>query len=323
MAGADAERCAALAEEALADDVLIAADPGFFPVAALMVLTMADREQAVSEWEKLRVLGHRRGSLFGMVSVNLWSGLTLLWRGDLREAQERLEAAHEQFADWGRTRSRVTYGAAFLGDVRRLRGDLAGARAILDIGLAEDDGSDGFAQLLRSRTTLLLEEGKFAEALEQTWRLEEHDATISSFPGWLPWRALRARALAGLGSSDDALPLARQEVDVARRFGPPASSGARCASSGRSIPTAGSSGCARPSRYSTARPRVSSWRRRSRRWGRRCGSPDSRPRLAIPSDARSSSRTAAAPTGWSSALVRSCTRRARGRARRSAPASAR
>ncbi|HET7046529.1 MAG TPA: AAA family ATPase, partial [Gaiellaceae bacterium] len=189
MSGADAERCAILAEDALADDVLIGADAGFFPTAALIVLTMADREQAVVEWEKLRALVHRRGSLFGIVSVNLWSGLTLLWRGDLRDAQERLEAAHEQFADWGRTRSRVTYGAAFLGDVRRLRGDLGGARAILDTGLAEDDGSDGFAQLLRSRTMLLLEEGRHREALEQTRRLEELDAAIASFPGWVPWRS--------------------------------------------------------------------------------------------------------------------------------------
>src|SRR5262249_8627863 len=142
--GAGAERRAALAERALAGDVLIEADPGLFPVPALMVLTMADRDEAVAGWEKLRALAHRRGSLVGVLSVNLWSGRTLLWRGDLRDAQDRLEAANEQFAEWGRTRSRETYGPSFLGAVLLRRGDIAGARAILETGQAEDDGSDGF-----------------------------------------------------------------------------------------------------------------------------------------------------------------------------------
>ena len=94
--------------------MLIEVDPALFPVPALMVLTLADREEAVAGWEKLRALAHRRGSLLGVLSVNLWSGRTLLFRGELREAQERLESANERFAEWGRTRSRETYGPAFL-----------------------------------------------------------------------------------------------------------------------------------------------------------------------------------------------------------------
>ena len=221
MTGSSAERSAALAERALADDVLIGVDPALFPVPALMVLTMADREEAVAGWEKLLALAHRRGSLLGVLSVNLWSGRTLLWRGELREAQERLEAANERFAEWGRTRSRVTYGPAFLGAVRLLRGDLAGARSTLEEGQPEDDASDGYAQLVRTRAELLLEEGDFAAALELTLRLEQQDAAIASFPGWLPWRSLRALALAGLGRVDEAVPLARDEIEVARRFGAP------------------------------------------------------------------------------------------------------
>jgi DNA-binding CsgD family transcriptional regulator len=219
MTGSSAERCVALAEQALADDVLIAADPALFPVPALMVLTMADREEAVTGWEKLLALAHRRGSLLGVLSVKLWSARTLLWRGELREAQERLEAANEQFAAWGRTRSRETYGPAFLGTVRLLRGDLAGARAVLEMGQVEDDGSDGFTELVHTRAELLLEEGEFEDALKLTQRLEQQDVAISYMPGWLPWRSMRARALAGLGRVDEALPLAREEVEVARRFG--------------------------------------------------------------------------------------------------------
>jgi DNA-binding CsgD family transcriptional regulator len=221
MVGASAERCIALAQEALADDILIAADPGLFPVPALMVLTMADRDEAVSEWEKLRDLAHRRGSLLGILSVNLWSARTLFWRGDLRDAQERLEAARERFADWGRARSSQTYGPAFLGATLVLRGDLAAARAVLDAGQQQDDGSDGCAQLLASRAQLLIAEGRFAEALELTRRLEDSAAAIGAFPGWPPWRSLRADALARLGRTEDAIAIARDDVEAARRFGAP------------------------------------------------------------------------------------------------------
>jgi len=219
MTGSPADRCASMAEWALADGVLVEADPGLFPVPALMVLTMADRDRAMDEWEALLDLAHRRGSLVGVVSVNLWSARTLLWRGELRDAQERLEAAGEQFAQWGRTRSRDTYGPAFLGATLLLRGDLDGARAALASGQTDDDGSDGYAQLARSRTELLLAEGRFAEALALSGDLERHDAAIASFPGWLPWRSLRARALAGLDRPDEAVALAREELEIARRFG--------------------------------------------------------------------------------------------------------
>jgi DNA-binding CsgD family transcriptional regulator len=239
MTGADAERCVAVAREALAGDVLVGVDIGLFPVPALMVLTMADSDDAVVEWEKIRALAHRRGSLLGVLSVNLWSGRTLLWRGELFDAQERLEAAYERYADWGRTRSRDTYGSAFLGAARLLRGDRAGARAVLDSGQQEDDGTDGFAQLVRSRAELALEEGSFEEALAFTRRLEEQEAIIASYPGWQPWRSMRARALAGLGRLEEAVPLAHEEVELARRFGSPGVVGPALRALGTVDPAAG------------------------------------------------------------------------------------
>jgi DNA-binding CsgD family transcriptional regulator len=221
MVGAPADRCVALAQQALDGDVLIAADPGLFPVPALMVLTMADRDEAVTGWEKLRDLAHRRGALLGVLSVNLWSGRTLFWRGDLRDAQERLEAANERFADWGRARSSQTYGPAYLGATLVLRGDLAAAQAVLDAGQQEDDGSDGWAQLVASRAQLLIARGRFAEALELTRRLEASAAAIGAFPGWPPWRSLRATALAGLGRTEEAIAIARDDLEAARRFDAP------------------------------------------------------------------------------------------------------
>ena len=324
MTGTHADRCAALAERALADDVLIEVDPGLFPVPALMVLTLADREEAVAGWEKLRALAHRRGSLLGVLSVNLWSGRTLLFRGELREAQERLESANEQFAEWGRMRSRETYGPAFLAAVRLLRGDVAGARSALEEGQATDDGSDGFAHLVRARAELLLEEGDFAAALELTLRLEQHEAAIPSLPGWLPWRSLRALALAGLGRVAEAVPLAREEVEVSpplRGSRAPRPLAARARHGGprrrRSPPARGGRAARALDRPLRARCRL-------------CGAghrgparPPPRRTRASRSAARSSSPTAAAPTRSCSGSAPSSTPRARGRARRSARGRAR
>ena len=164
-----------------------------------MVLTMADRDEAIAEWEKLRVLVHRRGSLLGMLNVNLWSGLTLLWRGDLRTAQERLEAANERLCRLGsrplratRTaqRSSAMPGGCAATSRERGRSSTTGQR--------DDDGSDGFAQLIRSPSDAAAREREVRRGVRAhlaAWK--SIDAAIGYLPGWMPWRSLRARALAG------------------------------------------------------------------------------------------------------------------------------
>ena len=101
LTGAPADECVALAEKALADGVLIDADPGLLPTGASWVLVMADRDEALTVLEEMRSQAHRRGSLFGFLGANLFSGGALLWRGDLPEAESRLLAALENAAAWG------------------------------------------------------------------------------------------------------------------------------------------------------------------------------------------------------------------------------
>jgi DNA-binding CsgD family transcriptional regulator len=218
ITGGRVEECLPLALDALADDVLIEADPGLFPVAAITVLSFADHEGALPAWERLRELAYRRGSLLGILTVGLWGGATLLWRGDLREAEESLAGAHADFLSWGLVRSVETYLPAFLALTRLGRGDVAGARALLGPAYLSGERTDGDRHLLRARGALLLAEGRYEEALAVADDLASRLAFIE-LPAWSGWRTLRARALHGLGRTEEALALAEDELERARRFG--------------------------------------------------------------------------------------------------------
>ena len=220
MLGASLEEVLPLAERALADDVLIEADPGLFPPAAINVLSLAHSDEALDAWDRLRERAHRGGSLLGILTLGLWRGATLIWRGDLREAEESLENAVEDFIRWGLVRAGETYGPAFLGAVRLRRGNLPGARELLDPAGIEDSQSDGYRHLLRFWCELLIAEGHHDEAVAVAEDLSTRLPFIVN-PGWAPWRALKAQALGGLGRSDEAIAFAEAELENARRFGAP------------------------------------------------------------------------------------------------------
>jgi DNA-binding CsgD family transcriptional regulator len=222
LTGGPADACVALAKKALADGVLFETDPGFLSSAAAWVLVMADRDEALAAWDEMRAHAHRRGSLFGFLSSNLWSGGSLLWRGDLPEAENKLVTALENAAAWGLLRSGGFYGPAFAftGAVRVLRGDLEGARKLLDPAERDDRRAETSRLTLSSRVELFLAERRHEEALAAADDLAGRFGHIVN-PGWAPWRSLKARALDGLGRTDEAIALAGEELAHARSFGSP------------------------------------------------------------------------------------------------------
>jgi DNA-binding CsgD family transcriptional regulator len=204
MLGAHYDDVLPIAERALADDVLIEADPGLFPPAAINALSLAHSDAALEAWDRLRERAHRGGSLLGVLTLGLWRGVTLIWRGDLREAEELLENAVEDFIRWGLIRAGETYGPAFLGAARLRRGKLASARELLDPSGVEDPQTDGYRHLLRFWCEVLLAEGRYDEALAVADDLAQRLPFIVN-PGWAPWRSLKAQALDGLGRTDEAI----------------------------------------------------------------------------------------------------------------------
>ena len=220
VTGAGADECVALAREALADGVLTEVDPGLFPAGAILTLLFADLDEAMTEWDQLRDLAYRRGSLLGILTVGLWRGFSHLWRGELREAEELLEGARYDFLTWGLLAPAEVYLPAFLGAVRLERGDVAGARALVDADGTPDGGTDGDRHLLWSRAEVMLADGRFAEALATAHDLAGRMVFVTH-PAWAPWRSLEVRALDGLGRGDEAVALARENLEYARRFGSP------------------------------------------------------------------------------------------------------
>ncbi|HXD53474.1 MAG TPA: AAA family ATPase [Solirubrobacteraceae bacterium] len=224
ITGASAAECVPMARWALEGGVLIEADPGLFPVAAIAVLVCADDPAAPEAWERLRALAHRRGSLLGILTVCLWGGWTAHYRGELADAEEMLLVAHRDFTTWGLVKSSETYSPAFLGKVRIEQGRLQEARELIDPSRIADDRTDGRRHQLCAWAELLLAEGRNEEALETAEDLATR-LTFVSNPAWAPWPALKSQALQGLGRREEAIAAAELGLERALRFGAPGLTG--------------------------------------------------------------------------------------------------
>jgi DNA-binding CsgD family transcriptional regulator len=219
-AGGPAERCAALAREALADDVLFEIDNGLFWVTALVVLIYADQEETETIWEEVRRIAHRRGSLFTALTIDLWRGFDRLRKGDLEQAQESIEDSLEEMLLWSGSAAKmvVEWPTGFLGQIHVERGALDAAEEVLGRGDPGDRWGDGPLFWRKAKIELLLARGRPEEALELC-DLYEARLGLMRNPAPAPWRSLRAQVLDRLDRTEEAVALAREELEVARQWG--------------------------------------------------------------------------------------------------------
>ena len=219
-AGGDAERSAALAREALAGNTLFSIDNGLFWVTAVVVLIYADGGDTDGIWEEARVVAHRRGSLFTVLTIDLWRGFDLLRRGDLAQAQESIEAGLEEMILWSGSEAGmvIEWPTAFLGEIHVERGNLDAAEEVLDRGDPSDRTGDGPNFWRKSKIELLLARGRAEEALALCDAYQSKLGTMNN-PGPAPWRTLRADVLDRLDRTEEAIALATEEVEVARAWG--------------------------------------------------------------------------------------------------------
>ena len=216
LRGGSAAQCTALAREALADGLLIAADPAPMAGFAAFVLDLADDEEGTrAVLDASRAAASRSSSELALSGIEVCFGYSWLHRGELLEAQAALRPVEPR-----RTADPV-YGLGFLAQVLVERGDVAGARAALLELPPSVPGSEADAVALQAQCMVLLAERRWEQALEVT---ERYGATLREGvvnPAWAPWRSLRAEALSAVGRAQDAREVLEQELVWARRWGAP------------------------------------------------------------------------------------------------------
>ncbi|MCX4908957.1 BTAD domain-containing putative transcriptional regulator [Streptomyces sp. NBC_00878] len=220
--GSERARAAALARFAIADGVLQAAGEEMLWYTAAIVLHLADEE--VGElWDAALARAQERGSLFSVLATHLWRGFAQWNHGDLDAARRSLENAVELSEIWGLAPG-APQGRTFLTAVLLDLGDTAGARACLERMRGWVRGAEGQRLLGESEARVLIEEGRYEEALAALDGVRHLQPAVAN-PAWWPWSLLRVRALAGAGKRADALVLAEEQLTVARGWGAPSTLG--------------------------------------------------------------------------------------------------
>ncbi len=161
-----ADACVALALRALGDGELFAIDNGLFSITPCFTLAIADREEAIEQWEVALADAHRRGSLYSISAVHGWLAATLHLRGDLADAEAMQRQAYDEFVSWGNAGIAGLYTGDFLARTLVERGDLAGARAASSWRRTPPTTPTERAAARSPRCELLLAEGRHADALD-------------------------------------------------------------------------------------------------------------------------------------------------------------
>ncbi|HEX8105198.1 MAG TPA: AAA family ATPase, partial [Solirubrobacteraceae bacterium] len=217
-----AEEASALAREAFAGEGLDAFDVTAPVALGCAALALGEPAEGLAAIGRYADHARRQGEILGSIGADLWGGIASIWAGDLGAAMRSLDRAHEGERLWGTKLDAVmAYSAAFTALAQLERGDpLDAVRATLQRVGAEDPRPDGARFWLASAAEVALADGRAEAAVEITHRLEP-SRPPDTHPVWAPWRTLRARGFAQLGRRDEALELAAEELELARRVGAP------------------------------------------------------------------------------------------------------
>jgi ATP/maltotriose-dependent transcriptional regulator MalT len=217
--GGSADECAPLALAALDGGDLIAGGHLLPSVAATIVVVLADRAEAAGVWDALLDQAHASGSLAFKSAASICRGYTLVRYGELDEAEASLRDGVEELTLGAGTNGRAEI-AAWLAAVERERGNLAAARRELEAVSDPGDASQAARYWLDSQAELLLAEERFDEALAVARDAAKRFAAMHAID--TPTRSHEALALYRLGHREQAVALAAEEVESARRWGAPA-----------------------------------------------------------------------------------------------------
>jgi DNA-binding CsgD family transcriptional regulator/tetratricopeptide (TPR) repeat protein len=233
-AGVPAAVAVPLARQALADGRLVRGDLSAV-VAPATVLAMADLDEVLVVYEEALGEAHRRGSTFAFAAMKSFRAQTLVWRGDLADAEADAREALAAAQAWGVPARFLGHAAASLADALMEQGRLEEAAAALAIaGFGESLPESARLLYLRDSTARLQIlrgdlPGGTAVTLEAGRRYE---LVGSRNPAFAAWRSPAALALYQLGEQDEARRLVGEELELARTWGAPRALGAALRAAG-------------------------------------------------------------------------------------------
>jgi DNA-binding CsgD family transcriptional regulator len=196
---------------------------------------MADLNEVLAIYEDALTEAHRRGSTFAFAAVKVFRAQTLVWRGDLGEAEAEAREALAAGESWGTSARFAGHAAAFLADALMEQGKLDDAAAALARAGVGEPLPDSARQLyLRdSSARLRILRGDPAGGLAELLDAGRHFESVGSRnPAFIAWRSPAALALLQLGQQDEARRLVAEELELARTWGAPRALGAALRAAG-------------------------------------------------------------------------------------------
>jgi DNA-binding CsgD family transcriptional regulator len=214
-----------VARRALAEGTLVREDAsGTAFIPPVIVLAMADLDEALVIFEDALAEARKRGSILAFAAAKVFRLLALVWRGDLGEAEAEAREALALGQAWGPSARFYGHGSAFLADALMEQGKLDDATAALaSIAFRESRLDSERVLFLRdSSARLRILRGDLAGGAEQLLETgRRFDAVGSRNPAFIAWRSPAALALLQLGRQDEARRLATEEIELARTWGAP------------------------------------------------------------------------------------------------------
>jgi DNA-binding CsgD family transcriptional regulator len=189
------------------------------PLAALAMAGEID--EALAGFARVIAVGRRRGDQLAVQTQQLWRGLVRYEAGDLLLAEEDL-AIVEATPFW-QLPTPLAYRAGFLAQVLLERGKTIEAEKLVSAVTLEDAIQIGHRiQFLYGRGRLRFHTGAIEQSLGDFLAAGEVSDSIAIHnPAHVHWRSEAALALRQLGRDDEARRLAREELELSRRWGAP------------------------------------------------------------------------------------------------------
>jgi class 3 adenylate cyclase/tetratricopeptide (TPR) repeat protein len=209
------------AEQALVAGPLHSEDNAAY-IFAVYTLALADRfAEAEAVWDQAWVDAQARGSISGYALVSTFRAFVELHTGRLDEAltdaSNGLRACQEYSFETG-----IPYAVAHIADAALELGDVEVARTATEQLDAIADGSHLVWAYLDSRGRTRIATGETRAGLEDVLEAgRQYGALDGRNPALLAWRSTAALAHFELGDREEAVRLAREEVELARQWGRP------------------------------------------------------------------------------------------------------